>query len=534
MSEENGLSALLKKPSYDALRAGFRWEVPTYFNIGVACVDRWPADAPALLIETGGGRFDEVTFGTVKHLSDRLGNALLAHGARRGSRVAVVLPQGLAAAVAHTAVFKIGSVAVPLSVLFGHEALQHRLSDSGAGIVMTDRARLERIEPVARELGATMIVTGDAVPSPHLGFEELIADASDVLVPAKTEADAPALIIYTSGTTGSPKGALHAHRVLLGHQPGFQLSHDRFPQAGDRFWTPADWAWIGGLMNGLFSSWCHGRPIAAAVRAGFDPEWAVGVMDSAGIRNVFLPPTALRLMRAADVRLPEGRLRTVMSGGEVLGKDTHAWAREALGVSVNEIYGQTEANYVIGNCGELWPTRPGSMGRAYPGHDVDVDDGEIVVRLPDPVAFLGYWNDPAATSAKTAGGWIRTGDRGRRDDDGYFWFDGRVDDVISSAGYRIGPEEIEQCLTGHPAVTLAAAIGVPDETRGEIIKAFVVLRDGRTPTDALAGEIQSHVRKQLAAYEYPRQIEFVHSLPMTVTGKVRRAELRRMDAEQRG
>ncbi len=521
------------KPSYESLRAGFRWDLPARFNIGVACVDRWPEEAPALLVDMGRERFEAISFGTIKRLSDRFANALLGSGVRPGARVAVILPQCLETAVAHTAAFKIGAVTVPMSVLFGPEALQHRLADSGAEIVITDPERVERVEPAARETGATVVVTGHRAAAPHLSFNRLIAAGASVLEPASTSPDSPALIIYTSGTTGPPKGALHGHRVLLGHQPGFQLSHDRFPVAGDRFWTPADWAWIGGLMNGLLSAWYHGRPIAAASRAGFDPEWAVRVIGAAGIRNVFLPPTALRLMRAADVRLPSGALRTAMSGGEMLGTQTHEWAREALGVSVNEIYGQTEANYVIGNCQELWPIRPGSMGRAYPGHEVGLDDGEIVVRLPDPVALLGYWNDPEATAVKTAGGWIHTGDRGRRDDDGYFWFEGRVDDVISSAGYRIGPEEIEQCLTGHPAVALAAAIGVPDETRGEIIKAFVVLREGREPTDALASEIQTHVRTRLAAYEYPRQLEFVDSLPLTVTGKVRRAELRRRDAEGR-
>jgi acetyl-CoA synthetase len=282
--------------------------------------------------------------------------------------------------------------------------------------------------------------------------------------------------------------------VLLGHQPGFQLSHDRFPQEGDRFWTPADWAWIGGLLNGVFSAWYHGRAIVAASRGAFDPAWATSVIEGAGVRNTFLPPTALRMMRAAGSRLRPGVLRTAMSGGEALGEDTYAWARESLGVCINEIYGQTEANYVIGNSQGLWPIRPGSMGRAYPGHEVAVHDGEIVVGLPDPVAFLGYWNNPEATAVKTIGGWLRTGDRGRLDQDGYFWFEGRVDDVISSAGYRIGPEEIEHCLIGHPAVVLAAAIGVPDVTRGEVVKAFVVLGEGVEPSDSLAAEIQEFVR----------------------------------------
>ena len=526
------MSESQSKLSYEDLCAGFAWNLPARFNIGVACVDRWPPDAPALLVDTGGERFVEISFGTVKSLSERLGNALVGIGVRAGGRVAVVLPQCLETAVAHTAIYRIGAVAVPMSVLFGHEALHHRLHDSGAALVITDLERLERVEAAARDTGARIVVTGAKATAPHLAFDALIAGASAALTPAPTTPDSPALVIYTSGTTGAAKGALHGHRVLLGHQPGFQLSHDRFPQYGDRFWTPADWAWIGGLMNGLFSSWYHGRPIAAASRAGFDPEWSTRVIRSAGIRNAFLPPTALRLMRAAGARVPPGTLRTVMSGGEVLGKDTHEWAREALGVSVNEIYGQTEANYLIGNSQELWPIRPGSMGRAYPGHEIEVHDGEIVVRLPDPVAFLGYWEEPEATAAKTAGGWLHTGDRGRQDEDGYFWFEGRTDDVISSAGYRIGPEEIEQCLMGHPAVSLAAAIGVPDGTRGEVVKAFVVLREAHEPTDALAAELQGHVRTRLAAYEYPRAIEFVDSLPLTVTGKVRRAELRRREAKR--
>ena len=518
--------------TYEELRAQFAWRLPSQFNIGTACVDRWPADAPALLVDRGGG-FDTVSFGVLRELSSRFANALAGLGVRPGDRIAIVLPQSLEAGVSHVAAFKLGAVSVPMSVLFREEALRHRLLDSGAAVVVTDRERLERIEGVAREAGAAVVVTGPQASAPHRSFGRVVGDASAQLTPAVTGPDTPAVLIYTSGTTGPPKGALHGHRVLLGHQPGFQLSHDRFPQEGDRFWTPADWAWIGGLMNALLSCWYHGRPMVAASRGGFEPEWAAAVIREAGVRNTFLPPTALRLMRAAGVRLPAGTLRTVMSGGEVLGQETHAWARDALGVSVNEIYGQTEANYVIGNCQELWPVRQGSMGRPYPGHDVFVREGEIVVGLPDPVAFLGYWNAPEATAAKTAGGVLHTGDRGRVDEDGYFWFEGRLDDVISSAGYRIGPEEIEQCLTGHPAVALAAAIGVPDETRGEVVKAFVVLREGRVGSDALASEIQAHVRGRLAAYEYPRLLEFVESLPLTVTGKIRRGELRRLEVERR-
>ena len=274
----------------------------------------------------------------------------------------------------------------------------------------------------------------------------------------------------------------------------------------------------------------------AASRAGFDPDWAARLIVSCEVRNTFAPATALKLMRNAGVHIP-GSLRTVMSGGEAVGADMLEWGREALGVTINEIYGQTEASYVIGNSQACWPVRPGSMGRAYPGHTVAVidedgapvpggDPGEVAVALPDPVAFLGYWGAEHATTEKTRGGWLHTGDRARLDDDGYFWFEGRTDDVISSGGYRMGPDEIEQCLMRHPAVALAAVIGVPDEIRGEVVKAFVLLHEGTAPSSSLEASVRAHVRTQLAAYEAPREIEFVDEIPLTVTGKVKRSELR--------
>ena len=288
---------------------------------------------------------------------------------------------------------------------------------------------------------------------------------------------------------------LHAHRALFGHLPGFELSHSFFPAGGDVFWTPADWAWIGGLMDALVPSLYLGRPIVAGPRGRFDPELAARVIVETGVRNAFIPPTALRLMKGAGVSLPAGTLRTVMSGGESLGADTLAWARESLGVTVAEIYGQTEANYLVGNSPGVWEVRPGSMGLPYPGHDVAVIDadgtelpagetGEIAVRVPDPVAFLEYLNAPEATAAKFVGPWLRTGDLASRDADGYLWFKGRADDLIISAGYRISPLEVEQCLLRHPAVVAAAVVGVPDELRGQVVKAFVIARDAAPPRRA--------------------------------------------------
>ncbi len=542
-SQEGALAVPAASVDYERLRADFRWHIPERFNIGVACSDAQPAGAPALIAVAEGHDPKQYSFRDLTVLSNRFANGLRATGIGPGDRVGVVLPQRVETLVSHLALYKLGAVAVPMSVLFGYEALLHRLGDSGACAVVTDGARLERVAEVAELVGARVIVVDEPAATPHRSFWELLGAGGDELDPVETRADDPALIIYTSGTTGPPKGALHGHRVLLGHQPGFQLSHDFFPQVDDIFWTPADWAWIGGLINSLLSSLFHGRPVVGAGRGAFDPEWSARLIVEHRIRNVFLPPTALKMMRRAGVALPAGTLRTVMSGGEVLGEEMLAWAREHLGVMVNEIYGQTEANYVVGNSSTVWPVRPGSMGSPYPGHDVAVLSpdgaqaatavtGEIAVGAADPVVFLGYWNQPEATREKVPDDWLRTGDLARCDEEGYLWFQGRIDDVISSAGYRIGPEEIEQCLLKHPAVALPAVVGVPDGVRGQAVKAFIQLVDGISPSEELRLEIQHFVRERLAAYEYPRSIEFTDEIPLTVTGKVRRAELRRME-EQR-
>ena len=310
--------------------------------------------------------------------------------------------------------------------------------------------------------------------------------------------------------------------MLYGHLPGFELSHDFFPQPDDLIWSPADWAWMGGLFDVLMPGLFHGRPVLAFQTTKFDPELAFDLIPRLGVRNVFMPATALRMMAAHDG--PALSLRTLASGGEMVGEETAAWCSERLGARLNEFYGQTEANLLIGNSA-AWPAKPGSMGRAYPGHDVQLVDGEVTVAVDgDPVVFLGYWRNEAATAEKVRDGRLHTGDLAEVDDDGYFNFVGRTDDLISSAGHRIGPGEIEECLVRHPAVTLAAVIGVPDELRGETIKAFVV---ATSPSEALAAELQALVRERLAAYEVPREIEFVDELPLTTSGKIRRNELER-------
>ena len=532
---------------YAELIAKFRWDIPARFNIGVDVCDRHAPDKPALIFEDDSGRAREIRFGALRALSNRFANALTALGISRGDRIGILLQQSPEAAIAHIAAYKLGAIAVPLFVLFGEDALEYRLGDCAAACVVTDAAHLPKILAVRARLPALrriVVVDGRGADGTE-DFQTLLDAASDAFVPADTAADDPALIIYTSGTTGNPKGALHAHRVLLGHLPGVEMPQDLFPQPGDLFWTPADWAWIGGLLDVLLPSLHHGVPVLAKRLRKFDPDAAYALMARHRVRNVFLPPTALKLLRQAPVPAGYGAApRSIGSGGETLGEELLEWGRATFGLTINEFYGQTECNLVVANCAPLYPVRAGSMGRAAAGHRVAIIDeagnelgpgetGEIAVRRPDPVMFLGYWNNATATREKFAGDWLKTGDRGRRDADGYFKYVGRADDVITSAGYRIGPAEIEDCLLRHPAVALAAVIGVPDPVRTEAIKAFVVPKPGITADEALAEDLRAHVRARLAAHEYPREVEFVPDLPMTATGKIVRRELKRREAEKR-
>ncbi len=501
--------------TYEQLYREFRWNVPAEVNLGVDITERHPRGATAILVSDGRELTRRVTFGELADDSSRLANALRALGIERGDRVGIALPQRPEAAVAHAAVYKLGAIALPLSTRFGPDALAVRLEDAGARLVLGEAEMLERIAELGLDL--RLLDVDRELPA-------LLAQASPAFEPVRTLADDPALIVYTSGTTGPPKGALLAHRTLHGHLPGFELQHDFFPQDGDAIWSPADWAWMGGLFDVLLPGLYHGTPVVAFQTTKFDPERTYELIERAGVRNVFLPATALRLLRAHGGR--KLGLRTHASGGETGGEETSLWCEEALGVRLNEFFGQTEANLLLGNCA-AWPAVPGSMGRPYPGHDVQVRDGELAVRAEgNPVVFLGYWGNPDATAAKVRDGWLYTGDLATQDDAGYLHFVGRADDLISSAGHRIGPGEIEDCLVRHPAVALAAAIGVPDEVRGEVVKAFVVLGPGAAASDELAAELQAHVRARLAGYEVPRYVELVGARPLTVCGKIRRNELR--------
>jgi acetyl-CoA synthetase len=544
---------------YAEIYGAFRWEVPREFNIGQACCGRWAHDRWrfALYYEDEAGRTAKYTYWDIQQDANRLSNVLAALGISRGDKVAIMLPQRPETLIAHIALYQMGAVALPLSFLFGPDALEYRLNNSDAKVAIVDEASLPNLVPVrdrCAQLRHVLAVDG-ARESFTTPWEELLARASRRFVPVTTLATDPAMLIYTSGTTGPPKGALMPQSCMIGNMPGFTYSHDQFPQAGDLFWSPADWAWTGGLMDALMPTLYCGYPILG-YRGRFDPEKALWLMQKYQVSSSFLFPTALKMMMKS---VPEPLahydlgLRSIMSAGEAVGTAALDWARHRLGVTINEMYGQTEMNYVVGNSHTLWPAKPGSIGLPYPGHRIALIDGagnevphgevgEVAVHriapdgTPDPVFFIEYFKNPEGTRNKFAGpdnGWSRTGDEARLDADGYLWYQGRADDMFKAAGYRIGPSEIENCLVKHPAVANAAIVPTPDETRGNVVKAFIVLTPGSIGDHALIDDLQQHVRKYLAPYEYPREIEFIDKLPTTTTGKVQRGVLRDLEKQRK-
>lgn len=567
---------------YAALHAGFHWKVPKRFNMAEACSRRWAAQAGSsratAVIADGPGRAPTLhSYAELQDAANRLSNVLRILGVKAGDRVAIVLPQRFETAVAYMAVLQMGAVAMPLSQLFGPEALEYRLQDSAAVAALCDGVTGPAVASVRERCPALRHVIGldGAFDTDVLDGPLALASARKRFDLVETLADDPAVLIYTSGTTGNPKGALIPHRALIGNLTGFVCSQNWFgfdPWNASKpskavFWSPADWAWTGGLMDALLPTLYFGRPIVA-YNGRFAPDAAFELLQRHRVTHTFLFPTALKAMMKAfpePRKLFNLRLQAIMSAGEAVGDAVFAYCQQELGVTVNEMFGQTEINYIVGNCARLWPARPGSMGKGYPGHRVAVIDeegqecpvgvpGDVAVhRLdvhgqPDPIFFLGYWNNEAATQAKftgdTANSWCRTGDLAVRDADGYLWYQGRADDVFKAAGYRIGPSEIENCLVKHPAVANAAVVPKPDAERGAVVKAYVVLAPDfatRRATSAapsaefdepLVAELQTHVKGRLAPYEYPKEIEFIDTLPMTTTGKVQRRVLRLQEEER--
>ena len=555
---------MLSVDSHAALHAGFHWQVPEFFNIAEVCSARWARDTPqaiAIRYEHEDGRAARFTYADLQANANRLSNALKRLGVQRGDRVAIVMPQRFETAVANIAVHQLGAVAMPLSMLFGPDALEYRLQHSEAVVAVADESAIDNLRAARPQCPALrcVIAAGDAAGQGDIDWRAALAAERARFSAVKTKAEEAAVLIYTSGTTGPPKGALIPHRALIGNLSGFVCSQNWFPQHDAVFWSPADWAWTGGLMDALLPTLYFGREIVA-YQGRFGAERALELMARHRVTHTFLFPTALKAMMKA-VPAPRAHyaleLRAIMSAGEAVGDAVFAYCRDALGVSVNEMFGQTEMNYIVGNCGEYadahgvrhaaWPSRPGSMGRPYPGHRVAVLDvegnecprgvaGDVAVHRrdvhgdPDPIFFLGYWKNDAATQAKFTGdadnSWCRTGDMAVMDESGYLWYQGRSDDMFKAAGYRIGPSEIENCLVKHPAVANAAVVPKPDGERGALVKAYVVLAPGFEGSDALVGQLQDHVRGKLAPYEYPKEIEFLAALPMTTTGKVQRRVLR--------
>ena len=546
----------MEQDRYREICDAFHWQVPARFNIARECCGRWARERQriALYYEDDTGHTGVYTYRELQQQANRLANALVALGVKRGDRVAIVLPQRPETAIAHIACYQMGAVAMPLSVLFGPDALEYRLQNSEATVALGEEASLPHLAQIRANCPHLkhIVGVGGAREANVHAWERLLEQASPQFECVDSGADDPAILIYTSGTTGPPKGALAAQRSLLGNLPGFQHSQDMFPLAGDVFWSPADWAWTGGLMDVLLPTLYCGQPVLG-FRGRFDPEKAFYLMQKYAVTNTFLFPTALKMMMKT-VATPRDKytlaLRSIMSAGEALGETVFGWCRDSLRVPVNEMFGQTEINYIVGNSHELWPAKPGSMGRPYPGHRVAVIDddgnmlpagqiGDVAVNRywrdgeKDPVFFLGYWKNDDATRAKYTGDWCRTGDLAKADAAGDLWYQGRADDVFKSASYRIGPSEIENCLVKHPAVANAAVVPSPDAERGNIVKAFIVLTAGTMPSKDLEVEIQDHVRGKLAPYEYPKEIEFIDALPMTTTGKVQRRVLRLREAERK-
>ena len=566
---------------YAALHQGFGWQLDEYFNIAEVCCSRWAkaevvsgkANATkrvAIRAHEPGATGTFHTYFELQKAADALSHVLTGLGVQRGDRVAIVLPQRFETAVAYMAIFQMGAVAMPLSMLFGPEALAFRLQDSGAVVAICDASSSASMQAVRADCPALRSVLAVGAAVGDVDYASALARQRRPFTAVKTLADAAAILIYTSGTTGPPKGALLPHRALLGNLPGFVCSQNWFGFDGKSnaksdavFWSPADWAWTGGLMDALLPTLYFGRPIVA-FNGRFGPELAFSLMAEQGVTHTFLFPTALKAMMKAYPRPREHfklRLQGLMSAGEAVGDAVFGYCRDQLGVVVNEMFGQTEINYVVGNCAVLWPARAGSMGKAYPGHQIAVIDdegkqcppgvaGDVAVNrfdrhgVPDPIFFLGYWKNDAATQGKFTGDWCRTGDLARRDLDGYLWYEGRADDVFKAAGYRIGPGEIENCLVKHAAVANAAVVPKPDQARGAVVKAYVVLAPDLIAARALLkgatalfdaqimAQLQAHVKTLLAPYEYPKEIEFIDALPMTTTGKVQRRVLRLQEEER--
>jgi acetyl-CoA synthetase len=529
--------------------ARHRWQIPSGYNVAIDCLDRHVElrDRVALYYEDDEGHCEQYTFGQMIEASNRFGNALKAIGVKRGDVVAIHLPQRPETAIAHMACYRIGAIALPISRLFGPEALDYRLRHSAAHAILIEAEHASKLDGLRKEIPTLKHVIIVGGRGDGLSFDDLLGKASSDLHVEASSAEDPILLLYTSGTTGNPKGVLQAHRYVLGHN-GIDYSYN-FLREGDLYYSPADWAWVGGLVDGLLGIWPYGIPVLAyKTKARFDPDVTYWLQEKYGATVGLYPPTALKVLREVRnprEKYPKLRLRCIVSGAEPVSPELARWVDQELRVEFNQGFGQTEANYFIGSCAALEPPKLEPLGKAYPGHVVTVVDpetgaplsvgevGDIAIRKDDPVVMKEYWKNPDALREKFRGEWLLTGDSGYLDEEGYVYFRGRADDVIKSAGYRIGPAEVEASIMEHKAVASCAVIGVSDPQRNQVVKAFVKLMPGVARSPQIAAEIQEHVKHRLGAHEYPREVEFIDEFPQTVTGKIKRRDLREMEERRR-
>jgi acetyl-CoA synthetase len=535
--------------SLSELREQFKWTIPKTLNAADVLCDSW-ADADderiALYYEDRTqDREGTLTFTELRDESARLAGYLRERGVAAGDFVAVNLPRKPETLVTHLAIWRLGAVSAPLSILFGPDGLEFRLSDCDPTVAVVDSANLENFRAASERTGGTddRIIVGDAdLVGEEIAYRDAVELGEPVTEVAETAVDDPMLLMYSSGTTGRPKGIVQPHRAVLGHLPGTVTNFYNLDVRDDEiWWTPSEWAW-GAFLSLLIDAFYFGRPIVAVETGeGFDPELALDVLQRYDVTHAFIPPSALRMLRTSDVvetcrSFPE--LRLVTTGGESLDARSQEWAESYLDTIVHETYGSTEMfNHIIGDCTALEPADSEHMGYALPGHKIELLDpesgepvpagepGEVALHRDDPVLFEGYLGRPEATDDAYRGDWYLSGDIAIRNEEGQFRFVSRRDDLIISAGYRIGPDEIEDVLAGHNAVAAAGVVGVPDEERGQVPKAYVVLASGHVASDDLREELRQYVRETLAAYEYPRELAFVESLPRTTTGKVKRSAL---------
>ena len=536
--------------NYDELYNSFRWSIPENYNIASDTIDKFSnSERIALKHVLDDGNCNEFTFKYLQQISNQLANVLDHLSFKNDDRVGIILGQCPETILSHMACFKSGKISIPLFSLFGDDALLFRLKDSGASTVICDDLSIEKIKRINEFLPCLkniISINRKKSDAKVLSFYELISNASDKYKNVESKSNDPALIIYTSGTTGDPKGALLPHKVLLGHIPGVEMPHEFLTSSHpvtDCFWTPADWAWIGGLFDVLMPALFFGIPVISYRSSKFDPEFTFTLLEKYEVKNTFIPPTALKMMKSFNQNFKGKnlKLRTLGSGGESLGQELLKWGKEIFDVGINEFYGQTECNLTISNCGLIMKQKLGSIGKPVPGHNVRLmnkegsfindenEEGEIVVNSSSPSTFLGYWNNKSETEKKIIDGWLHTGDYATLDEDGYFYFKGRKDDLINSSGYRIGPSEIENTILSIDEVEMAAVVGVPDDLRGQIVKAVIVPKNKfyiNNQNLELKDKIKNKVKDKLAAHEYPRIIEFVYELPLTTTGKIKRNIIR--------